>query len=136
MVQTREDLATGVAFLQRAGGQRGRAGRGAQTKGPTKKDGILGGDASNKVSTMIGRLSEGPRTNSKGESHCFHCGGTDNWAYECPELEGEQQDQLHMTLQGKGKGGNAGQEEGHQLLNVALVQGGALPDNQAYLDGC
>ncbi len=28
------------------------------------------------------------------------------------------------------------QEEVHQLLNVALAQGGALPDNQAYLDGC
>jgi hypothetical protein len=38
---------TGVAFLQRAGGQGGRAGRGVQTKGPTKKDGSLGGDVSN-----------------------------------------------------------------------------------------
>jgi hypothetical protein len=29
-----------------------------------------------------------------------------------------------------------GQSQGHQLLNVTLAQGGALPDNRAYLDGC
>jgi hypothetical protein len=127
---------TGMAFLQRGGGREGTAGRGAQTKGPAKKDGSLGGDASNEVSTMTGRLSKGPRTNSKGESHCFHCGAVDNWAYKCPELSGEQQDQLHMTLQEEGEGGNTGQEEGRQLLNVAHVQGGALPDNQVYLNGC
>jgi hypothetical protein len=28
------------------------------------------------------------------------------------------------------------EQEGHQLLNVTLVQGGALPDNRAYLNGC
>jgi hypothetical protein len=28
------------------------------------------------------------------------------------------------------------QEEGHQLLNVTFVQGAALPENRAYLDGC
>ena len=28
-----------------------------------------------------------------------------------------------------------GQSQGHQLLNVTLAQGGALPDNRAYLDG-
>ena len=27
-------------------------------------------------------------------------------------------------------------EEGHQLIHVALAQGGALPENRAYLDGC
>ncbi len=27
-------------------------------------------------------------------------------------------------------------KEGHQLLNVSLLQGDALPDNRAYLDGC
>ena len=98
-------------------------------KGPAKKDESVGRDASNKVSTMTGRSNMSPRTNSKGESHCFHCGVADDWAYKCPELCREQQDQLHMTLQGEGEGGNAGQEEGRQLLNVALVQGGALPDN-------
>ncbi len=28
------------------------------------------------------------------------------------------------------------QEEGYQLLNVTFVQGAALPENRAYLDGC
>jgi hypothetical protein len=28
------------------------------------------------------------------------------------------------------------QEEGHQLLNLMFVQGAALPENRAYLDGC
>jgi hypothetical protein len=41
-----------------------------------------------------------------------------------------------MTLQGKGEGGDSGQDEGHQLLNVALMQGRELPDDCAYLDGC
>ncbi len=126
----------GVAFLQRGGGQGGRAGRGGQVKGPAKKDESVGRDASNKVSTMMGQSNKGLRINSKGESYCFHCGTADHWAYECPGLSGEQQDQLHMTLQGEREGEDAGQEEGHQLLNVALMQGGALPDNQAYLDGC
>jgi hypothetical protein len=27
------------------------------------------------VSKMTGKSGDGPRTNSKGESHCFHCGG-------------------------------------------------------------
>jgi hypothetical protein len=32
--------------------------------------------------------------------------------------------------------GGGKEEEGHQLLNVTLAQGGVLPNNQAYLDGC
>ena len=28
------------------------------------------------------------------------------------------------------------QQEGLQLLNVSMLQGEALPDNRAYLDGC
>jgi hypothetical protein len=28
------------------------------------------------------------------------------------------------------------QKEAHQLLNMTLLQGGTLPDNQACLDGC
>jgi hypothetical protein len=27
-------------------------------------------------------------------------------------------------------------EEGHQLLNVSLMQGEKIPDKRAYLDGC
>jgi hypothetical protein len=75
------------------------------------------------------------RTNSRGESHCFNCGATDHWAYKCPQLSSEQQTQLHMNLEEQGKTKDQ-QEEGHQLLNVMLAQGGNLPENQAYLDGC
>jgi hypothetical protein len=32
--------------------------------------------------------------------------------------------------------GGGQDEEGHQLLNITLAQGGALPDNRAYLDEC
>ena len=40
-----------------------------------------------------------------------------------------------MNLEEQGKTKDQ-QEEGHQLLNVTLAQGGNLPENQAYLDGC
>ena len=55
--------------------------------------------------------------------------------YECPELTTEQQLQLHMHIKAGDKG-EAQEQEGHQLLNVAFTQGKALPDNKAYLDGC
>ncbi len=87
------------------------------------------------MSTMTRKLVDGPRTNSKGKAHCFHYGAADHWAYKFPELRGEQQGQLQMNVEAQDNGGEA-QEEGHQLLNVTLAQGGALPDNQAYLDGC
>ncbi len=71
---------TGVAFLQRGsqGGQRGcvgRGGRGEKSKGSREAD--PGMAAMDDVSTMTGRTGaeDGPRTNSRGESHCFHCGG-------------------------------------------------------------
>jgi len=62
----------------------------------------------------------------------------DHWAYECPQLSSEQQAQLHMTVKGneEAEEEQEGQSQGHQLLNVTLAQGGALPDNRAYLDGC
>ena len=77
-------------------------------------------------------------TNSRGDSHCYNCGGTDHWAYECPQLSSEQQAQLHMAVKGneEAEEEHEGQSQGHQLLNVTLAQGGALPDNRAYLDGC
>jgi hypothetical protein len=59
----------------------------------------------------------------------------DHWAYECPDLTAEQQAQLHMHIETKGEG-PVEPQEGHQLLNVSLVQGDALLNNQAYLDGC
>jgi hypothetical protein len=41
-----------------------------------------------------------------------------------------------MILEGQDKSGQEVEEEGHQLLNVMLAQGGALPDDEAYLNGC
>ena len=40
-----------------------------------------------------------------------------------------------MHIEVEGKEGEE-QQEGHQLLNVSMLQGDALPDNSAYLDGC
>ena len=50
----------------------------------------------------------------------------------------EQQAQLHMNVEAQEEQGGKEQEaqEGHQLLHVMLAQGGALPDDRAYLDGC
>ncbi len=92
----------------------------------------------NNVSTMTSCTgAEGPKTNSKGKYHCFHCGGATHWAYKCPQLTGKQQAQLHMNLEGGQDEGDATSiEEGHKLLHVSLAQGGELPDNRAYLNGC
>jgi hypothetical protein len=75
------------------------------------------------------------RTNSCGELRCFNCGAMDHWAYKCPQLSNEQQAQLHVNIKEQGETKEQ-QEEGHQVLNVTLAQGGNLPENQAYLDGC
>jgi hypothetical protein len=86
---------------------------------------------------MTRKTGEGPRTNSKGESHCFNCRLPSHWAYECPQLSGEQQGQLHMNLDAQeDRAEGLAVEEGHQLIHVNLSQGGELPDDQAYLDGC
>ena len=90
------------------------------------------------MSTITGKTSgEGARTNSKGESHCFNCGSPSHWAYECPQLSGEQQAQLHMNQEAQEDATEeqAG-EEGRQMTHVTLSQGGELPDDRAYLDGC
>ena len=73
--------------------------------------------------------------NRAGDSHCYNCGKTDHWAYECPDLTAKQQAQLHMHIEAEGERPEE-QQEGHQLLNVSMVQGEALPDNRAYLDRC
>jgi hypothetical protein len=128
---------TGVAFLQRGGwvghgaGRGGQAGHGDKTK--------VGGDGgnSNDMSTITRRTGESSaKTNSKGESHCFNCGGATHLAYECPQLSGERQAQLHMNLDAQEEAKGQPAEDGHQLLHVSLMQGGDLPDNWAYLDGC
>jgi hypothetical protein len=128
----------GVAFLQR-GGRGGRgAGRGGRGGRGDKSDSTVGSNAGgDEVSTMTVRTGgDATKTNSRGESHCFNCGSMSHWAHECPQLSGEQQSQLHMALEAQDDEGKQQPEEGHQLLNVALAQGGALPDNRAYLDGC
>ncbi len=91
------------------------------------------------MSTMTGRTCGGePKTNSKGESHCFNCGSPSHWAYECPQLSNEQQSQLHMNVEAQEEQDAKEQEgqEGHQMMHVTLAQGGELPDDRAYLDGC
>jgi hypothetical protein len=128
---------TGVAFLQR-GGRGGReAGQGGQGRGDDKSRNTGGGATGDNVSAMTGCMEEF-RTNSKGESHCFNCGSPSHWAYECPQLSNEQQAQLHMNVEAQEEEGTKEQEaqEGNQMLHVTLAQGGALPDNRAYLDGC
>ena len=40
-----------------------------------------------------------------------------------------------MHIEADGDEGE-GPQEGHQLLNVSMLQGDGLPDNRAYLDGC
>jgi hypothetical protein len=126
---------TGVAFLQR-GGQGGHGGQGVQGKARDKKDGTSNGRGGDNVSTMTGKSGDGSRTNSTGESHCFHCGGADHWAYKCPKRTGDQRGQLHINLQAQDNTGGGQEEEGHQLPNIRLAQGGVLPNNWAYLDGC
>ena len=63
------------------------------------KDGSDAGGNGNKVSTRTNKTGKGgTKTNSKRELHCFNCSRTSHWAYECPQLSGEQQAQLHMNL--------------------------------------
>ncbi len=130
---------TGVAFLQRGGqggrgGRGGSAGRGVKSKGGGSNEGTATG---NDVSTITGRTgSETVKTNSRGESHCFNCGSPSHWAYECPKLTGEQQSQLHMNLEAQEESAQEPAEEAQQLFNVTLVQGGELPNNRVYLNGC
>jgi hypothetical protein len=89
---------TGVAFLQR-GGQGGHGGRGGQGKAGDKMDGTSNGSSRDNVSTMTGKSGDGPRTNSKGESHCFHCGAANHWAYECPDVGKKRVPVRHLLSQ-------------------------------------
>ena len=132
---------SGLAFIQRGG--RGGRGHGGCGRGTGRGEIMTGGGANaggggGDVSTMTGGSGGdgATRTNSCGDSHCYNCGGTDHRAYECPQLSNEQQ--LHMNIEGneEAEEEHEGQSQGHQLLNVTLAQGGALPDNRAYLDGC
>jgi hypothetical protein len=98
---------------------------------------MSGADAGGRASVGSGGSGDkvsARRMNQVGDSHCYKCRSLEHLADECPELSSEQQAQLHMAVEG-----NEEQEEvkeGHQLLNVTLMQGTALPENRAYLDGC
>ena len=133
---------TGVAFMQRGGrggqgtGRGGQEGRGAKTEGKSGSGDSSGGGGDD-VSTITGRTSgDGAKTNSKGESHCFNCGSPSHWAYECPQLSGEQQSQLHTNLESHEETTQEAAKDAHQLLNVTFAQGAELPDSRVYLDGC
>ncbi len=121
---------TGVVFLQR-GGQGGRgASQGGQTGHGNRIKTDDDGQNSNNLSTITGRTGERSiKTNSKGESHCFNCGGATHWAYECPQLSGERQGQLHMNLDAQDESEGQPVGDGHQLLHVSLTQVGDLPDD-------
>jgi hypothetical protein len=120
---------SGMAFLQQGGRGRGHGGRGGATaQGMAGTGGANAGGSGGDASAATMGLGDqeslaSPRTNQAGDSHCYNYGKTDHWAYECPDLTSEQQAQQEL-------------QEGHQLLNVSLVQGDVLPDNRAYLDGC
>ena len=105
-----------------------------KTEGATSNDSVVADD----VSTITGRngADSGSKTNSKGESHCFNCGSPSHWAYECPQLSTEQQSQLHMNLEAQEGTEQEPADDAHQLLNVVMAQGGELPNNRVYLDGC
>ena len=105
-----------------------------KSKGDESNEGTAAG---NNVSTMTGCTgSKTAKTNSRGESHCFNCGSPSHWAYKCPQLTGEQQSQLHMNLEAQEESVQEPAKEAQQLFNVTLAQGGELPDNRVYLDGC
>jgi len=51
------------------------------------------------IVTQSGKKEEKEvKTNSKGESACFHCGGKDHWIRECPELTEAQKGQILVQL--------------------------------------
>jgi hypothetical protein len=133
---------TGVAFLQRGGrggrgaGRGGQKGPGAKAKGKTGS-GVSSRSEGDDVSPITGRTGgDTTKTNIKGESHCFNCGSPTHWAYECPQLSGEQQSQLHMNLEAHQETSQETAEDTHQLLNVTFAQGGELPNSRVYLNGC
>jgi hypothetical protein len=115
---------TGVVFLQQ-GGRGNRGGWDAQGKSGEKVEGNgtdTGGN--NDVSMVMARTGTGDgavRTNSKGESHCFHCGAIDHWVFECPQLSEEQQTQLHMNIRSQEEREQEQTKEGYQLLNMMLA---------------
>ncbi len=127
-----------VAFLQQ-GGQGQGSGRGGQGQGAAGRGGASVSGADTRGGESVGSGGSADRAPARrmkqaGDLHCYNCGSLEHWVDECPELSLKQQVQLYMAVEG-----NEEQEEvkeGHQLLNMTLMQGTALPENRAYLDGC
>jgi hypothetical protein len=124
---------SGVAFLQKSGqGCGGQGARSDRTGGRGMPGADVGGGA---LVSSGGEQGQARRTNQAGDSYCYNRGSLDYWTLECPELSSKQQAQLHMVVQGNKDQGKE-VDEGHQPLNVSLLQGEAFPDNRAYLNGC
>jgi hypothetical protein len=127
--------AGGLAFIQKGG----RAGQG---HGATKPAGNArqgsGGQAVG-AGDAGGGSGESPgagatKTNSTGESHCYHCGEEGHWPRECSALTAEQQEQLHMVVENEEDKQDA--KVGHQFFQWSMAQADKLPDSRTYLDGC
>ncbi len=100
---------SGLAFIQRGGRGRGRGGRGggAGRGTPAKDSAEAGGGDGSSAATGPGDSASttgAAKVNRAGDSHCYNCGKTDHWAYECPDLTAEQQAQLHMHIKAREKG--------------------------------
>ena len=63
-----------------------------------------------------------------------------HWAHECPDLDTEQQAQLHINLGTQDEGEDKDTDEASLILQFALLQGsknkGLLDKNRTYLDSC
>ena len=73
----------------------------------------------------------GKKTNSKGESHCFHCGADDYWATDCPDLDTAQQEQMHINVESE-----EDSIDGVGFLEVAKKKPSTLNPYYVYLDSC
>ena len=98
---------SGLAFIQRGGRGRGLGGRGGGAgRGMPARDGGDAGGGGDGGSATTGSgdtvsTAGAARVNRAGDSHCYNCGKTDHWAYECFDLTAEQQAQLHMHIEAK-----------------------------------
>jgi hypothetical protein len=135
MLPYRGSPSTRVVFIQHGCGTGWGAGQGKEGAGRGGSGSIRSVGGAETSSLSGSSVGERVKTNSKGESHCYNCGKGDHWAQECPHLSNEQQQQLHMTLEGL-EGDDEHQEEAYQLMHMTLAQGASLLDNMAYLDGC